>query len=185
MISAKRPSSCRPIALHSPDGAPPALARPASRGPSLPAPLALPLRLVPDRVVSQLAVTVLNRALAQALREGELDFLRGRSVTIRVRDAGLAMHLGLDRRGRLVARRYPAGDLLIEASVYDFLVLVGQQEDPDTLVFQRRLVMQGDTELGLEVKNFLDGLDVEALGLYRQLAPLLRRLLPVYRRAFS
>jgi predicted lipid carrier protein YhbT len=69
--------------------------------------------------------------------------------------------------------------------VYDFLVLAGRQEDPDTLVFQRRLVMQGDTELGLQVKNLLDGLDVESLGLYRKMEPFLKRALPVYRRIFG
>ncbi len=157
----------------------------AGAGPHLPRPLAAPFLLVPDFVVSRLVATVLNRALVQQIRDGELDFLRRRSVAIRVRDAGVSVYLGLGPRGRLVARRCAASDLSIEASVYDFLRLIGQQEDPDTLVFQRRLVMQGDTELGLEVKNFLDGLDVESLGLYRQLGPVLNRLLPVYRRVFS
>lgn len=44
----------------------------------------------------------------------------------------------------------------IEGTLYDFLVLIDRQEDPDTLVFQRRLAIEGDTELGLRVKNFLD-----------------------------
>ncbi|MGB7997639.1 MAG: SCP2 sterol-binding domain-containing protein, partial [Photobacterium halotolerans] len=35
--------------------------------------------------------------------------------------------------------------------------------DPDTLFFQRRLTMQGDTELGLAVKNLLDSLDLDSL----------------------
>jgi predicted lipid carrier protein YhbT len=30
-----------------------------------------------------------------------------------------------------------------------------QEEDPDTLFFQRRLVIEGDTELGLQVKNLM------------------------------
>ena len=36
-------------------------------------------------------------------------------------------------------------------------------EDPDTLFFSRRLVMEGDTELGLLVKNTLDALDMDVL----------------------
>jgi predicted lipid carrier protein YhbT len=40
---------------------------------------------------------------------------------------------------------------------------VSRQEDPDTLFFQRRLTIEGDTELGLEVKNILDALDHENL----------------------
>jgi len=33
-----------------------------------------------------------------------------------------------------------------------------RREDPDTLFFTRRLVLEGDTALGLEIKNTLDAL---------------------------
>jgi predicted lipid carrier protein YhbT len=147
--------------------------------------LIAPLSLLPDTVCSRLAATVLNQVLSRQLKEGELDFLHHRSVTIRVRDAGISVYLTVGGQRFRVTTRRAASDLSIEASVYDFLRLVGQQDDPDTLVFQRRLVMQGDTELGLEVKNFLDGLDVDSLGLYRHLAPVLHRLLPVYQQVFG
>ncbi len=154
-------------------------------GPRLPRPLSIPFSLVPDFILSRLVAGVLNNTLAIQIREGELDFLRQRSLAIRVRDAGVSIYLTVSGKRLVATGPHATSDLVIEASVYDFLVLIGQQEDPDTLVFRRRLVMQGDTELGLEVKNFLDGLDVESLGLYRRLGPLLHRLLPVYRRAFS
>lgn len=148
--------------------------------------LAVPFSLLPGAAHSRLISLVLNRTLAEPLREGELDFLHDRRVAIAVRDAGVTFCLTLVG-GRLVgcSRRSAAADLSIEGSVYDFLLLVGRQEDPDTLVFQRRLVMQGDTELGLQVKNFLDGLDVESLGLLRVMEPFLKRTLPVYKRVFG
>ncbi|HHO69675.1 MAG TPA: sterol-binding protein [Gammaproteobacteria bacterium] len=157
----------------------PAPARP------LPALLAAPLALLPGGVHSRLLAAALNRVLATPLAEGELDFLAGRSLSIRVRDAGIAFRLGW-RDGRLVAQ--PDGgrpDLSIEAALYDFLMLAGRREDPDTLVFQRRLVMQGDTELGLETKNFLDGLDVEALNLPAWCDKALQQAAPAYRRLFG
>ena len=154
-------------------------------GHSLPRLLAIPFSLVPDSIFSSLVTMVLNKVLEEPLRDGELDFLRQRSLVIRMVDAGVSVYLTVSGQRLVAASPHAASDLSIEASVYDFLVLVGQQEDPDTLVFQRRLVVQGDTELGLEVKNFLDGLDVESLGLYRQLSPVLGRLLPVYRQVFS
>lgn len=40
-------------------------------------------------------------------------------------------------------------------------MIAGRKEDPDTLFFQRRLSIQGDTELGLEVKNLLDNIDFD------------------------
>ena len=40
-----------------------------------------------------------------------------------------------------------------------FLQLVARQEDPDTLFFNRELSIEGDTELGLIVKNMLDAVE--------------------------
>ncbi len=41
---------------------------------------------------------------------------------------------------------------------YTFLLLVTQREDADSLFFQRRLRIEGDTAIGLHLKNFLDAL---------------------------
>ena len=153
--------------------------------PLLPRPLAVPLSLLPASVHSRLLAATLNRVLAVQLRQGDLDFLQDRSVTIRVRDAGLSYGLALGRRGLVVSPASRPADLVIEATVFDFLVLAGRQEDPDTLVFQRRLVMQGDTELGLAVKNFLDSLDADSLAAYGAFENALRRLVPLYQRLFS
>jgi predicted lipid carrier protein YhbT len=48
--------------------------------------------------------------------------------------------------------------------------LAQRQEDPDTLFFNRRLSMEGDTELGLVVKNAIDALELPVLDL-KQWAP--------------
>jgi predicted lipid carrier protein YhbT len=50
-------------------------------------------------------------------------------------------------------------DLIISASAYDFYLLAMRKEDPDTLFFNRRLVVEGDTELGLIAKNTLDAIE--------------------------
>ncbi len=147
--------------------------------------LAAPFSLLPDAAHSRLLSLALNRVLAEPLRDGELDFLQGRCVAIAVRDAGITFRLTIVGDRLATCSRSGTDDLTIEGTVYDFLLLAGRQEDPDTLVFQRRLVMQGDTELGLQVKNLLDGLDVESLGLYRKIEPLLKRVLPVYKRVFG
>jgi len=151
----------------------------------LPRLLAMPFSLLPDSVHSRLIAMALNRALAEPLRDGELDFLQDRCIAIAVRDAGITFRLTVTA-GRLGAWAGSGStDLSIEGAVYDFLAMIGHQEDPDTLVFQRRLVMQGDTELGLQVKNFLDGLDMESLGLFGKMEPFLKRALPAYRRVFG
>jgi predicted lipid carrier protein YhbT len=37
--------------------------------------------------------------------------------------------------------------------------MLARQQDPDTLFFHRKLAIEGDTELGLVVKNLLDRID--------------------------
>lgn len=47
-------------------------------------------------------------------------------------------------------------ELELTAGVADFVALIRGAADADTLFFQRRLKIAGDTELGLIVKNWLD-----------------------------
>ncbi|MGL4734573.1 MAG: ubiquinone anaerobic biosynthesis accessory factor UbiT, partial [Enterovibrio sp.] len=49
------------------------------------------------------------------------------------------------------------------------LLLAARKEDPDTLFFQRRLLIEGDTALGLQVKNALDSVDLSALPPFVQM----------------
>jgi predicted lipid carrier protein YhbT len=59
----------------------------------------------------------------------------------------------------------------MSGQLHAFLLMLARREDPDTLFFQRLLAIEGDTALGLEIKNFLDRLEWEALPI----APLLKR----------
>jgi len=43
------------------------------------------------------------------------------------------------------------------------MMLAARSVDADTLFFQRRLKIEGDTELGLSLKNFLDAQDLSGL----------------------
>src|SRR3546814_2476010 len=54
---------------------------------------------------------------------------------------------------------------LVRGTATDLLLLAARLEDADTLFFQRRLVLTGDTELGLTVRNLLDRLPWEAVPL--------------------
>nr|WP_223264547.1 SCP2 sterol-binding domain-containing protein [Sulfuriferula plumbiphila] len=107
--------------------------------------------------------------LGRSIQPERLLPLRNKSVCIRVTDARLAFFLGTDRRG-FVARRFsPTPDLTIGACARDFLRLALREEDPDTLFFGRRLYMEGDTELGLLIKNILDSVEPSQLFVMRWL----------------
>ena len=83
-------------------------------------------------------------------------------MRLEVSDLGLAWCLSCQGTQLRVAQR-EAVDVCIRGTWHDFLLLASRQEDPDTLFFRRRLVIEGDTDLGLGVKNLLDGLDPDQL----------------------
>lgn len=142
-----------------------------TRQPKLPAPLTFPLGFIPTRLNSAILACILNRLFAPELEDGELDFLDGKKMLIKVADARLSYRMTLAGGLLAAASDERPEDLSIEGDVYDFLLLATRREDPDTLFFNRRLKLGGDTELGLYVKNFLDSLEIE-----ERMGPLMRLL---------
>jgi predicted lipid carrier protein YhbT len=116
-------------------------------------------------IVSRLPVLppsfVLTRLLNVALRRpiARQDFvpLHGKRIAIRVSDTGLQVYFTVDQGGFHPIRKTERPDLSITATAHDFYLLASRQEDPDALFFSRRLLVEGDTELGLVAKNTLDG----------------------------
>lgn len=125
--------------------------------------VATALRYVPFPLQRAVLEPAARQALRLQLANGELDFLRDRVLAIHVRDWQWRLCLSL-RNQRLCLRPAGAGaDVTIAADADSFLQLANREIDPDTLFFQRRLAIEGDTELGLEVKNFLDAVDTDEL----------------------
>ncbi|MYN11718.1 sterol-binding protein [Pusillimonas sp. TS35] len=144
----------------------------------VPAPVGRVLSRLPAYPASLLFVTGLNVALARHLPEDTLAMLEGRKLRILARDVGVGVDF-MWRGGRFVARR-PGGEiaLTIAANTHDFLLMMQRKEDPDTLFFSRRLTMEGDTELGLLVKNTLDAIDLSVFAPANVLPALPGRLSP-------
>ena len=128
---------------------------------TLPRALSLPARLVPVWLHSRVLAQVLSHVLAHQLADGELAMLEGKTLGVAIRDAGVEYRLTLDG-GTLVASDAPP-DVVMSGGLHAFLLMLARREDPDTLFFQRLLAIEGDTALGLEIKNFLDRLEWEAL----------------------
>jgi predicted lipid carrier protein YhbT len=130
---------------------------------ALPAAIGKALSLLPAYPGSLLFALAADLVLRKSIPDDTLRMLERKRLAIRVTDAGVAFGLRFER-GRFAALR-PAEtpDVTISASLHDFLLLAARKEDPDTLFFSRRLLIEGDTELGLLVKNALDALDLPAL----------------------
>jgi len=120
---------------------------------------ALPGRFIPYAVQRPVLAAVLNQAFREPLHSGELDFLEGRAIRIRVQDLAIDWLLSV-RDGRFTPLdRAGQEDVRISGDSLGFALLATRRADPDTLFFQRRICVEGDTELGLGVKNTMDGMD--------------------------
>ncbi len=97
----------------------------------------------------------LSALLPEDLRRLLLD----KKICIAVTDAHVTFHFKWNGERFIACSGDAIPDLKISAGAHDFLRLATRVEDPDTLFFNRRLVMEGDTELGLAVKNMLDALE--------------------------
>ncbi len=128
-------------------------------GPSL---LSVPVKLTPFAIKRQVLEQVLRWQFQQALVDGELEFLEGRWLSIQVRDIGLTWYTSV-ADGQMIVRESADADVSFSADASDLLMIAARKQDPDTLFFQRRLVIEGDTELGLYVKNLMDAIELEQM----------------------
>jgi len=127
--------------------------------------VALPMRFCPPPLQRRALERVLNHLLAKLVSEGEFDFLAGRRLAVEVSDMGLRWVVTAgERRLETVSGREPA-DATIRGRSLEFVLLASRLEDPDTLFFQRRLEVTGDTAVGLTTRNLLDRLPIENLPL--------------------
>lgn len=131
----------------------------------LPPPIGNLLSRLPAYPGSLLFVTALNLALAKNLAPDVTQLLLGKKLRLRVTDAQLTFDFQWESGRFNACQNKGEADLTISASAHDFMLLARRQEDPDTLFFSRRLSMEGDTELGLLVKNTIDGIEMPVLNL--------------------
>lgn len=121
----------------------------------------LPGRVAPFPVQKVLVERLLRVLLRDATATGELDVLRGRRVRVIIDDAGVDWCFTGTWRGlRLMADGVDA-EVTFRGGLREFALVASRAVDADTLFFQRRLLVSGDTELGLSCKNLLDAVDFD------------------------
>lgn len=128
---------------------------------TLPRPLAAVVGRLPRWPHSAALAAALNAAVGlRVLPRDELSPLAGRVLRVSVADAGIVAAVCWDGgRFRTAGSDDPA-DLAFMANAAAYLQMLMRQEDPDTLFFDRRLVVEGDTALGLFAKNLLDRIEL-------------------------
>lgn len=135
-----------------------------------PARLAPLARAVPFAVRARVLEQAMARVLAGPIAGGALEFMRGRRLGLEVSDLGLRWVVEL-RDGRLsVCAPGVESEAAVRGTLTDLLLLAARLEDADTLFFHRRLLLTGDTELGLTARNMLDQLPWESIPLGLRIA---------------
>lgn len=119
-------------------------------------------RAVPDRLQHLALARSLNYLLREAIVLGELDFFTDKVLNICIKDLGVNCSIRYRNKSVLVAEALSNPHLRFSADSYDLLLIATQKLDPDMLFFQRRLEMNGDTELGLGIKNMLASIELHS-----------------------
>lgn len=131
-----------------------------------PARLSTPLRwTLPAPLLRVLLRSMTLRVMAGPLAAGRLDDLQGRRLGVEVTDLKLRWVVVIGTRDLHVQVPGAEAESTVRGSATDLLLLASRLEDADTLFFQRRLQLVGDTELGLLVRNLLDQLPWETIPL--------------------
>ena len=145
----------KPLFLPAPS-LPPALAK------NLPYVLIKPLTRTPFFIQAKILNQALQYIFKEAIADGDFEFLEDHSIQIKITDLNLAWSFTFKQQ-QIIVNKEINPDASISGKLNEFILLASRREDPDTLFFQRRLVIEGNTEIGLEVKNVMDALDPDNL----------------------
>ncbi|WP_207802686.1 ubiquinone anaerobic biosynthesis accessory factor UbiT [Motiliproteus coralliicola] len=137
---------------------------------------------IPFPVQRKVMLNLMEQAFAEPLEDGDFEFLEGKWLKVEISDLQLRWFFSYSEEDGLIASPDEIEDAGIRGNLKEFVLLATRSEDPDSLFFQRRLMIEGDTEVGLEVKNLMDSVDQDSLPPMIKLilnkgAPLLSKLL--------
>lgn len=118
-------------------------------------------QITPKRLSTTLIGAAFNHLFKQEIDDSELDFLTNKWLKIEVSDLAIELGISLQNQRLVVTAHCPREDVLLRAKHVHFLQLLHHEVDPDTLFFRRLLLMTGDTEMGLHIKNLLDAMALD------------------------
>lgn len=126
----------------------------------LPAPIGALGRRLPRLPASTAFAMALNLTLRRKFPADVLERLEGCTFAIVVEDAGVELLFRVRGRRFVPVATVAEPVLRFRAVAWDYAALAAREADPDTLFFNRRLVVEGNTEIALLVKNTLDTMDI-------------------------
>lgn len=131
--------------------------------------LSIAHKIMPTKMENYFVLHQVKRLSQPFMDDGEIDFLDRKVAEVEIRDIEAKWYFTkigqelvmLDlKKAQAIS---PEPDVVFSASVDALVLMASQKVDPDTLFFNRKLRITGDTELGLEIKNLFDQFDLELL----------------------
>ncbi|WP_417690151.1 ubiquinone anaerobic biosynthesis accessory factor UbiT [Pseudidiomarina sp.] len=127
--------------------------------------LATGVSVAPAGLTCKVIEQLFRRMFSADSKAGAFDFLADRWVAITITDLGLNFVVTSRPQGaqHVLCVQPNANEVAVTMRVTwpVLLQLATQQVDPDTLFFRRKLLVTGDTELGLQLKNLLDTIEIK------------------------
>ncbi|MBI3285040.1 MAG: SCP2 sterol-binding domain-containing protein [Burkholderiales bacterium] len=120
-----------------------------------PSPVASLGRLLPSPLASAPLLLMLELARRRQWLVAP-ESLYGKTFAMQIEDLGLQLCFFCDQGKFKPQTQQADADVKLSATALDFFKLASGMEDADTLFFRRRLKMEGDTELGIAVKYWID-----------------------------
>lgn len=137
---------------------------------SLPKYAIFPFSKLPIKLQEKVLNNALNAVFKEQLQDDELDFLIDHWLRIEMTDSDYSCYFTVNpatekQNSTIVVQKIitQTASVVFSAQSHALVLLANKAEDPDTLFFQRKLLVTGDTELGLEIKNLLDDMDISHL----------------------
>ena len=124
----------------------------------LPAAVVRLVAALPTQPPSFVLARALDRLLMPHLAADVRALLQHRTVELQVSDLGVRAQVQLTPEGFRVAPANEAVAVRIVAPLDSYWRLLRGTDDADRLFFERALLMEGDTEMGLVIKNTLDAI---------------------------
>ena len=125
----------------------------------IPKVLSLPARVIPAVIPATILAQLGNRLLQSQQLNHRLKEIEAKHICLHVRDIDQSLFFRINN-SRLAPSTNKDWDIKISGNFSDFFALATRTEDPDTLFFNRSLVLEGKTETGLYIKNLLDAVDL-------------------------
>ncbi|SFB83357.1 ubiquinone anaerobic biosynthesis accessory factor UbiT [Pseudoalteromonas denitrificans] len=131
----------------------------------------LALKLIPNQVPCFVLERILNKVFIAEIKDQEFDFLIDKWLELTITDLDSSWYISYQNhqgQSRLIIKPHAQSNVVFRGNFNSFVLMASQKADPDTLFFNRELLLTGDTELGLEIKSILENLDRETLPKFSQ-----------------